>query len=630
MADEIDIGAAAINRTFAIDHHTVIETSNPANLAGALHTVLLYPETLMSGIRVCTCYAVGGGRYTTRDWEAVANQAAGYREIAVDLDVEIGDFIAVSYTGGSLSRDSGLGTNILTKSPPADIPFADWLPDNIYDMTVSLGGIGNLPVPIVTTQAVSDITKTSAIGNGNITDIGGDTPTKRGVCWNTTGNPTVADSKSEEEGSFGTGAFTRPMGGLSPGQHYYVKAYAYNPLGYGYGAQVEFSAAVSGDIAKSVLDTLIIEDSAHGALPSVLHIRGNVYAVAYAATPPLGAERPGRIKTFSVDSEGNFGGVLAELEFDAASTTGMYLQLIRISGTTYAIAHNASAPPRNVGKIRTLTISDDGLTISAIDSWGPEIQGDSAKSMIAHVAGTVYAFCYSRAVAPGGEKLITLNIANNGTITKSAIDYFDFGAVTGGNVFFFKRVVGNYFLMCGDWPSGIARTVEISDAGSIADAVVDLYGFAGVISWVSIIELSPGYYCAVYQGVPGGGGNMVTFSVDASGDISTEIQRENYDPNGFDPMVTTVGDRMRAIVFRGVGQTDGTIYTYDIDNEGIITMPYQDAWTFDTSWAACPYLIQISGPIWMIVYKHVSAPTMKAITFSMESVLAKSQAYVIG
>ncbi|GAI72097.1 unnamed protein product, partial [marine sediment metagenome] len=95
--------------------------------------------------------------------------------------------------------------------------------------------------PTVTTPAVSDIGTTTATGNGNITDNGGENCSKRGVCWNTTGNPTVADSKSEETDSFGTGAFARPMTGLTPGQHYYVKAYAYNSAGYGYGSQVEFT-----------------------------------------------------------------------------------------------------------------------------------------------------------------------------------------------------------------------------------------------------------------------------------------------------------------------------------------------------------------------------------------------------
>jgi len=89
-------------------------------------------------------------------------------------------------------------------------------------------------IPVVTSSATTNIEETASTGNGNITDIGDSEVTKRGICWNTTGNPTVADSKSEETGSFGTGSFSRSMTGLTPGQKYYVRAYAYNSEGYGY------------------------------------------------------------------------------------------------------------------------------------------------------------------------------------------------------------------------------------------------------------------------------------------------------------------------------------------------------------------------------------------------------------
>lgn len=93
--------------------------------------------------------------------------------------------------------------------------------------------------PTVTTQAVTDIGDVTATGNGTITAINGDTPTKRGICYNTEGSPTVEDSKVEELGLFGTGAFTEKLKGLSPGEKYYVKAYAMNAVGYGYGEEVE-------------------------------------------------------------------------------------------------------------------------------------------------------------------------------------------------------------------------------------------------------------------------------------------------------------------------------------------------------------------------------------------------------
>jgi len=114
----------------------------------------------------------------------------------------------------------------------------------------------------VTTQAVDQIDEDSGRGNGNITNIGSANPTKRGFCWNTSGSPTVADDTVEEEGSFGTGAFTGSISGLDPGVQYYVKAYAYNEAGYAYGGEVNFTTdkvapTVTTQAPTSVLPTSI-------------------------------------------------------------------------------------------------------------------------------------------------------------------------------------------------------------------------------------------------------------------------------------------------------------------------------------------------------------------------------------
>ncbi|MDD3080548.1 MAG: MBG domain-containing protein [Paludibacter sp.] len=96
--------------------------------------------------------------------------------------------------------------------------------------------------PTVTTQAVSDISAISATGNGNITDIGINNVGSYGVCWNTTGAPTVIDNKTDE-GSTTTGAFTSVITDLSPNTTYYVRAYATNFGGTGYGEEVSFTTS---------------------------------------------------------------------------------------------------------------------------------------------------------------------------------------------------------------------------------------------------------------------------------------------------------------------------------------------------------------------------------------------------
>ena len=52
--------------------------------------------------------------------------------------------------------------------------------------------------PAVTTQAVTNITATTATGNGNVTALGIPNPTQHGVVWNIAGTPTTADSKTTD------------------------------------------------------------------------------------------------------------------------------------------------------------------------------------------------------------------------------------------------------------------------------------------------------------------------------------------------------------------------------------------------------------------------------------------------
>ena len=97
-------------------------------------------------------------------------------------------------------------------------------------------------VPTVSTTNTSAITPTSATCGGTITADGGATIIARGVCWsNTTSIPTIANSKTVD--GTGISSFTSSLTGLSPGTTYYVRAYATNSAGTGYGTQESFTTA---------------------------------------------------------------------------------------------------------------------------------------------------------------------------------------------------------------------------------------------------------------------------------------------------------------------------------------------------------------------------------------------------
>jgi len=96
-------------------------------------------------------------------------------------------------------------------------------------------------IPVVTTVAISDITTTSAASGGDVTSDGGAEVVARGVCWGTSANPTIAGSLTTN--GKGTGAFTSSLTGLTPNTMYYVRAYATNSAGTGYGNEVSFSTS---------------------------------------------------------------------------------------------------------------------------------------------------------------------------------------------------------------------------------------------------------------------------------------------------------------------------------------------------------------------------------------------------
>ena len=99
----------------------------------------------------------------------------------------------------------------------------------------------SIGLPIVTTEAVSSIEDTNAVGNGTIESDGGSSITAHGVCWSTEENPDLTDIFTDK-GTGEVGAFTSAMTGLTENTQYFVKAYAINGSGEAFGEQVTFWA----------------------------------------------------------------------------------------------------------------------------------------------------------------------------------------------------------------------------------------------------------------------------------------------------------------------------------------------------------------------------------------------------
>lgn len=112
-------------------------------------------------------------------------------------------------------------------------------------------------VPTITTTEVKPATETTASGGGIVESDGGNAVTARGVCWSTNPSPTILNNRTIN--GTGKGAFTSTLTGLNTNTTYYVRSYATNAVGTGYGEEI----------------TVVLYLNTPG--PNVTDIDGNIY-----------------------------------------------------------------------------------------------------------------------------------------------------------------------------------------------------------------------------------------------------------------------------------------------------------------------------------------------------------------
>lgn len=172
------------------------------------------------------------------------------------LDTSPGSVTGYSNTNAASGSDTnsisiaGATKEVATAGSEDPAAWSTWSSGAWFAVTVALKPI---IAPIVTTQAVSAIKDTTATANGNITDTGGVNADEEGFVYDTAtknlpGNVAPASSGYasvvNNTGSFGTGAFTVGLTGLTGGTTYFGRAYSHNSAGYSYGSEVSFTTAV--------------------------------------------------------------------------------------------------------------------------------------------------------------------------------------------------------------------------------------------------------------------------------------------------------------------------------------------------------------------------------------------------
>jgi surface protein len=161
------------------------------------------------------------------------------------------------FTNGKLSTANynglliGWASRELKPNLHFDAGYSQFSPGEAYDAFMHIlsayrwqmqGGWISL-LPAITTTAITEITPASAISGGKITADGGYDVTERGIVWHTAPNPTLELNSGFTTNGSGMGDFFSDLAGLEAGVTYYVRAYAVNNKGTGYGNSRKFTAA---------------------------------------------------------------------------------------------------------------------------------------------------------------------------------------------------------------------------------------------------------------------------------------------------------------------------------------------------------------------------------------------------
>jgi len=187
---------------------------------------------------------------------------------------------------------------------------------------------------IITTPA-SEITSTTAKSGGDIISDGGALVYTSGICWNTTGNPTIYDARTTS--GVGIGNFIHSLTGLMGSIKYYIRAYAINDAGTAYGNVEEFTTL------PPVIPTLTTTSAVSGASGTIGYCGGAISSngggvistegVVWSTTSGFLPDTVTVNKTIQSGS-GNFGSTLTNLKKGTVYYVRAYAT--NIAGTGYA------------------------------------------------------------------------------------------------------------------------------------------------------------------------------------------------------------------------------------------------------------------------------------------------------
>ena len=180
-------------------------------------------------------------------WKDNSTNETGYK---IERKIDTGNFTEIGSTAIDVTTFSDKALSINTNYTYRVYGINQVGKSISYSNEVT---IKTIAVPTITTTAITEIISSGAKSGGTVSSDGGSGITTRGVVWGTSTNPTISLSTKTSDGT-GVGAFQSAITGLDASTKYFVRAYATNSVGTGYGNELSFiTIAASASTFNTVI-----------------------------------------------------------------------------------------------------------------------------------------------------------------------------------------------------------------------------------------------------------------------------------------------------------------------------------------------------------------------------------------
>ena len=218
--------------------YKLVDMSNVAVMGSTTGLAILAPTVSTANPSyVSTTFLTSGGTVSADGGGTVTSRG-------VCWDTAVGPTVAKNHTtnGFGLGTFASAITGLNAGTTYHIRAYASNVGGTNYGNEVTVSTLTTVVVPSVSTTPASSILAKTAMSGGTVSDWGGSAVSARGICWNTSGTPTITDFKTVDGSDIG--AFSSGVTGLVGGTTYFVRAYATNSIGTGYGNSISFSTQI--------------------------------------------------------------------------------------------------------------------------------------------------------------------------------------------------------------------------------------------------------------------------------------------------------------------------------------------------------------------------------------------------